>query len=151
LHNQDRLIVWKVPRTVSKITKKPYIPKRGEIIIFTEAGLSQFGQDDEKQLIKRVIALPGERVELKDNVLKVFNKDHPEGFQPDKTGGYRIVNTPPDDHNINLELAENQIFVCGDNRPDSLDSRTFGPIEAQQIVGKLSIRLLPLSQIQKFD
>lgn len=151
LHNQDRLIVWKVPRTLSKITGKPFIPERGEIIIFTEAGLSQFGQDDEKQLIKRVIALPGERVELKDNRLTVFNDENPDGFQPDETGGYSVINTPADEGNIKLELAENQIFVAGDNRPDSLDSRTFGPIQSDQIVGILALRLLPLSQIQKFD
>jgi signal peptidase I len=150
LHNQDRLIVWKVPRTVSKITGKAFIPDRGEIVIFTESGLSQFGQDDEKQLIKRVIALPGERVTVKDNVLTVYNHEHPNGFQPDKTGGYTIIKSPPDDHDIDLEVAENQIFVCGDNRPDSLDSRTFGPVNADQIVGVLSLRLLPLSQIQRF-
>lgn len=151
LQNNDRLIVWKVPRTIAKITGKDYIPRRGQIVIFVEGGLSQFGQQDEKQLIKRVIALPGERVVLQNGVLKVYNKENPEGFQPDAIGGYKIIGEDNDVHNIDIVLAENQVFVCGDNRPDSLDSRTFGPINADQIVGKLALRLLPVSEIQKFD
>lgn len=151
LNNQDRLIVWKVPKTIAKITNKDYIPHRTDIIIFVEGGLSQFGQQDEKQLIKRVIALPGERVVLENGKLTVYNKDHPDGFEPDKVGNYKIIPEKSDVHSIDITLAENQLFVCGDNRPDSLDSRTFGPINADQIVGKLALRLLPVSQIQKFD
>jgi signal peptidase I len=151
LQNNDRLIVWKVPRTIAKLTHKDYIPKRGEIIIFVEGGLAQFGQDDTKQLIKRVIALPGERVVIDNGILTVYNKEHPEGFQPDKIGNYKIINQPADVHNIDITLADNQLFVCGDNRPDSLDSRTFGPINADQVVGRLALRLLPVSQMQKFD
>lgn len=151
LHNQDRLIVWKVPRTIARITHHDYIPKRGEIIIFVQAGLSQFGQDNEKQLIKRVIGLPGDRIVVENGKLTIFNKQNPDGIRPDQTGNYKIVTQPADDHSIDITLDKNQLFVCGDNRPDSLDSRTFGPIEAHQIVGKLSLRLLPVSQIQKFD
>ncbi len=58
LQNRDRLIVWKVPRTIAKVTGKHYIPNRGDIVIFTEAGLSQFGSSETKQLIKRVIGVP---------------------------------------------------------------------------------------------
>lgn len=151
LMNQDRLIVWKVPRTIARITNQPYIPNRGDIIIFIESGLSQFGNEDSKQLIKRVIALPGERVILENGVLTVFNAQHPEGFVPDDTLSYgTVIDESEDTRNIDVTLAKNQVFVCGDNRPNSLDSRTFGPIDADQIVGKLSIRLLPVSKIQKF-
>ena len=150
LHNKDRLIVWKVPRTIARVTHHSYIPNRGDIVIFVESGLSQFGQDNDKQLIKRVIALPGERVVLENNVLTVYNEDNPKGFQPDTAGNYKIVNQPADVHNLDVTLAADQIFVCGDNRPDSLDSRTFGPIESHQLVGKLALRLLPLSDIQKY-
>jgi signal peptidase I len=150
LQNNDRLIVWKVPRTIARVTHHNYIPKRGDIVIFVQTGLSQYGQDDSKQLIKRVIGLPGDRVVDANGVLTIYNKAHPEGFQPDNTGAYDIVRTPADTHNIDITLAANQLFVCGDNRPDSLDSRTFGPIEAHQIVGVLALRLLPLNQLQKF-
>jgi signal peptidase I len=150
LQNNDRLIVWKVPRTIARVTHQNYIPNRGDIIIFIESGLSQFGQDNDKQLIKRVIGLPGERIVVANGNLTVYNKDHPEGFQPDKAGNYKTVTVPADVHDIDITLGKDQLFVCGDNRPDSLDSRTFGPIEAHQIVGKLSLRLLPVSQMQKF-
>ncbi len=62
LQNDDKLIIWKVPRTWARITGHDYIPDRGDIIVFTENGLGQFGQEDSKQLIKRVIGLPGDRV-----------------------------------------------------------------------------------------
>jgi signal peptidase I len=151
LQNNDRLIVWKVPRTVARLTGKTYIPHRGDIIIFVESGLSNFSTSDSKQLIKRVIGLPGDRVTVHNGVLTVFNKQHPDGFVPDKTMSYgKVVHEETDERDIDVTLGNNELFVCGDNRPNSLDSRTFGPINADQIVGKLSLRLLPISQIEKF-
>lgn len=151
LENNDRLIVWKVPRTVARITGHPYIPHRGDIIIFVESGLSNFSTSDSKQLIKRVIGLPGERVTVHNGVLTVYNKQYPAGFVPDKTMSYgKVVNESTDERDLDITLGPDELFVCGDNRPNSLDSRTFGPINASQIVGKLSLRLLPISQIQKF-
>jgi signal peptidase I len=151
LQNRDRLIVWKVPRTIARITNKPYIPNRGDIIIFIESGLSNFGSSDNKQLIKRVVALPGERVVVQNGVITVYNQEHPGGINPDKQFAHaHIVQEHSPDRDVDVTLADDQLFVCGDNRPNSLDSRTFGPIEANQIVGKLSLRLLPVSQIEKF-
>jgi signal peptidase I len=151
LENNDRLIVWKVPRTVARITGKTYIPHRGDIIIFVENGLSNFSTSDSKQLIKRVIGLPGDRITVHGGVLTVYDKEHPDGFVPDKTMAYgKVVHEETDERDIDVTLGDNELYVCGDNRPNSLDSRTFGPINADQIVGKLSLRLLPISQIQKF-
>src|SRR4029079_14046831 len=82
LDNNDRLVVWKLPRSWSRLTGHAYIPKRGDVIVFNEPALAQFGQDPGKQLIKRVIGLPGERVVVKDNVLTVYNKANPDGFRP---------------------------------------------------------------------
>lgn len=151
LQNHDRLIVWKVPRTIARITHKQYVPHRGDVIIFVESGLSQFDSAASKQLIKRVIALPGERLVVKDATLTVYNSAHPNGFNPDKTMSYgKLINLDNDVQDIDITLGPDQVFVCGDNRPNSLDSRSFGPIETHQIVGKLSIRLLPVSQLRKF-
>jgi signal peptidase I len=151
LNNKDRLIVWKVPRTIARVTGNPYIPKRGEIVIFVESGLSEFGSSSSKQLIKRVVGLPGDRVVVRDGVITVYNDDNPDGFNPDKTFAHNnIIQERGDARDIDVTLEEDQVFVCGDNRPNSLDSRTFGPIDADQIVGKLSLRLLPVSQIDKF-
>lgn len=149
LFHNDRLVVWKMPKTWSKITGHPYIPNRGDIVVFTEPTLGQFGQDPGKQLIKRVIGLPGERVVVRDNKLTVYNKEHPQGFVPDQTLPYGnvIKSTPMDGE---WTVGSGEIFVAGDNRGNSLDSRTFGPIDTSNIVGKLAIRVLPLDQIKRF-
>lgn len=150
LHPNDRLIIWKLPRTWAKITGNAYIPKRGDVVVFTERSLAQFNQDPGKQLIKRVIALPGERVTIQSGTVKVYNAEHPEGMQPDTQLPYgkNISTSTPIEGE--WTVGEGQVFVIGDNRTNSLDSRTFGPIKASDIVGKLSMRVLPLDQIKKF-
>lgn len=151
LQNGNRLIVWKVPRTVARITGHAYIPHRGDVIIFVESGLSDFGTSDSKQLIKRVIGLPGDHLTVHNGLITVYNKQYPNGFHPDKQMPYgKVVHEESDDRDIDITLGKNQLFVCGDNRPNSLDSRTFGPIDAHQVVGKLVLRLLPVSEIQTF-
>lgn len=149
LQNADKLIIWKVPRTWAKITHHDYIPNRGDIIVFSQSGLSDYGQDDKKQLIKRVIGLPGERVVLKDGVLTIYNDQHPNGFQPDQDLPYG-KNMPYTSGEFDKTLGRHELFVCGDNRPDSLDSRTFGPITADQIVGKLVVRVFPIGEAKAF-
>lgn len=149
LHNSDHLVVWKVPRTWARITGHAYIPKRGDIIVFNEPGLANFGQGSNKQLIKRVIGLPGDRVVVKDGNITIYNKAHPKGFDPDKTLPYGKV-IPYTSGNIDITLSSNQIFVCGDNRPDSLDSRVFGPVDVNNVVGKLVLRVLPLNDAKIF-
>lgn len=146
LHNDDHLIVWKVPRTWARITGHEYIPKRGDIIVFNEPGLGAFGQNQDKQLIKRVIGLPGDRVVVKNGKITIYDKAHPQGFDPDTTLPYH--NTVYTAGNVDVTLNANQLFVCGDNRGDSLDSRVFGPIQASNVVGKLVLRVLPINNAQ---
>lgn len=151
LHNNDKLVIWKVPRTWASITRHDYIPGRGDIIVFNESGLSQYGQDDDKQLIKRVIGLPGDRVVVKGGKITIYNKTRPSGFNPDKTLPYGENGAIPyTSGDINVTLGPHQLFVCGDNRPDSLDSRIFGPINANQIVGKLVLRVFPIGHAEAF-
>ncbi|MFZ1249622.1 MAG: signal peptidase I [Candidatus Saccharimonadales bacterium] len=152
LQNSDRLIVWKLPRTWARITGHQYIPGRGDIIILNESGLGSYGStNDTKQLVKRVIGLPGDRIVIKNNVITVYNGQHPEGFQPDATLPYGENNAiPPTTNNVDVTLTNSQLFVCGDNRPNSLDSRIFGPIQTNQVVGKLVIRILPLNTMKRF-
>jgi len=149
LHDTDKLIIWKVPRTWAHITGHPYIPNRGDIIVFDQTGLSEFGQTDHKQLIKRVIGLPGDHVVVKNGAYTIYNKEHPDGFDPDKTLGYG-KNIPPTNGSVDVTLSKDQLFVSGDNRPDSLDSRSFGPINADQVIGKLILRVFPISQAKPF-
>lgn len=152
LQNNDRLIVWKMPRTWARITGHQYVPNRGDIIIFTESNLARFGDNvDSKQLVKRVIGLPGDHVVVKNNVVTVYNAAHPNGFQPDATLPYGQNGAiPATADNVDVTLGKTQLFVCGDNRSNSLDSRIFGPIETKQVIGKLAVRILPLSQAKRF-
>jgi signal peptidase I len=149
LQNNDHLIVWKVPRTWARITRHQYVPSRGDVIVFNEPGLAEFGQPQDKQLIKRVIGLPGDRVVVKDGVITIYDKAHPEGFEPDKTLPYSKA-IPATSGDIDVTLSPHQLFVCGDNRGDSLDSRVFGPVGAQNVVGKLVLRVLPLNDAKVF-
>lgn len=152
LHNNDRLIVWKLPRTWSRITGHQYVPKRGDIIILTESGLSNYGDtQDTKQLVKRVIGLPGDHIVIKNNVITVYNNEHPNGFQPDTSLPYgKNGAIPPTTNNLDVTLGKTQLFVCGDNRGDSLDSRIFGPIDTNQVIGKLVARIYPLGDAERF-
>jgi signal peptidase I len=149
LQNGDKLIIWKVPRTWASVTGHDYIPKRGDIIVFTESGLSQFGQENTKQLIKRIIGLPGDRVTISDGHYVIYNKAHPKGFNPDATLPYG-KHIPVTLGNTDVTLGKDQLFVSGDNRPDSLDSRAFGPIDAKQIVGQLVVRVFPIDHSKVF-
>lgn len=149
MHNGDRLIVLKAPRTWSKLFHRTFMPKRTQIVVFTKADIMLDTADGSKQLIKRVIALPGERVVVKDGILTVYNAERPDGFQPDKEFAYGsvITNTGIDNE---WTVGAGQVFVCGDNRDNSLDSRTFGPIDTKDIVGSAAFRFLPVKQTRKF-
>jgi len=149
LFNNDRLVVWKVPRTWSKLTHHTYIPKRGDVIVFTDPQLANFGQDPNKQLIKRVIGLPGEHITIKNDSVTVYNKEHPKGFSPDKTLPYGSV-IPHTEGDIDVDIPQGELFVMGDNRPLSLDSRMFGTVDAKHIIGKLILRVWPISGVKRF-
>jgi len=150
LQDRDRLIVWKVPRSVSSITNNSSIPDRGDIIVFNQTESSgALAAYDSKQLIKRVIALPGERIAIKNNTVAVYNETHPSGFNPDSTGDYsdKLITTSGE---IDLVVPKDQVFVLGDNRPNSLDSRVFGPVHVDEVVGKLTFRIFPFNQVRSF-
>jgi signal peptidase I len=149
LQNNNRLIVWKVPRTWARITGHPYVPDRGNIVVFNTNGLPDFGESG-KQLIKRVIGLPGDRVVVANNVITIYDKGHPHGFQPDATMPYGKVIHNNTEGNENIVVPSGYVFVCGDNRDDSLDSRVFGPVPVSDIVGKLVYRVLPLNEAERF-
>lgn len=148
LQNKDRLLVLKVPRTLARITGHDYLPHRADIIIFNHPDVTG-ADNNQRQLIKRVIGLPGERVVVKDGKLTIFNKQNPAGFSPDATMPYgSVIKTT--DGEVDLVVPEGEIFVCGDNRANSLDSRYFGTVPLSDVVGKLSFRVFPFNQSKVF-
>lgn len=151
LSNNDRLIVVKVGKTWSRITGEDYIPDRGEIIVFAKLGTIDPVAGSERQLIKRVIGLPGDRVVVANGQITIFNDDHSEGFDPDERGDYEDqIASRGGATDIDISVPDGHVFVMGDNRSNSLDSRTFGIISSDEIIGRLSLRIFPLNEIERF-
>ena len=86
-------------------------------------------------IIKRVIGLPGETIEYKDNQLYVNGKKVKDTYASEETEDFKTV------------VPKGKYFVLGDNRTNSLDSRYFGSFEKKDIMGKTSLTLFPLSRI----
>ena len=150
LHDQDRLIVWKASKTLSSITNKDFIPDRYSIIIFKEKVATGLSGGGEKQLVKRVIGLPGDRVVINDGSVMIYNEQNRDGFYPDRSipASANLKNT--EGSKVDYTVKPGEIYVLGDNRSNSLDSRAFGPIKSKDIVGTLAVRIFPFDKIQKF-
>ncbi len=150
LYTGERLIVNRVPTTLAQLQNKDYIPNRGQIIVFKNP-LFNSGNEDE-YIVKRVIALPGESISLKDGKYTVYNKDYPNGFNPDDTNN----NEPGSPTSGNIEkktVPAGEIFVSGDHRQGtySYDSRNgLGTIPLYDVVGPVSIRVFPFNKIRLF-
>lgn len=116
-------------------------PKRGDVIIF------RYPLDPSKFFIKRIIGVPGETVSVRNgNVLIAKKEDGGALFTLDEP---YVVNKG---NGINTEvtLGRSEYFVMGDNRPESSDSRVWGPLPKENIVGRAFVRLLPLSRAEIF-
>ncbi len=144
LQDKDLLIVNKIDRTLARITSRDYAPPRYQVIIFS---LNESGSA--RQLVKRVIGLPDERVVVKDGVVTIYSSKHPNGFNPDKGQEYS-KSFSSTKGNVDVTVPDGYVFVMGDNRDNSLDSRYFGPIADKTIVGKLGLRIFPLNKAQTF-
>lgn len=113
-------------------------PERGEAIVF------RYPRDPRQFFIKRIVGLPGEKVETKDGRIKVFNKDFPGGFileEPYLTPPGLL--TRPD---VEVSLGGDDFFVLGDNRNSSSDSRVWGPLRRELIVGRAVFRAWPFAR-----
>ena len=116
-------------------------PQRGEAIVFRAP--MQVKKD---YYLKRVIGLPGERIQVEDNKIIVFNQEHPKGVLVKEE--YIVEDTPG---SVSYVLGEDQYFVLGDNRDASYDSRRFGPIHKDAIVGRTWIRGWPIDTVEIFE
>ncbi|MFC1787945.1 signal peptidase I [Patescibacteria group bacterium] len=116
-------------------------PQRGETIVF------RYPRDRSQFFIKRVIALPGETVEITDGKIIIYNSENPNGVEVDEE--YIVEDATQGKKKVTL--AAEEYFVLGDNRDESLDSRNFGPVKESLIIGRVWIRGLPLSRLGSFD
>lgn len=129
LHDLERLFV-------NKMVYRIHPPRRGDIIVFA------YPRDPERDFIKRVIAVPGETIEIRDGRVYVNGEFIAETYiaYPDNHGEYGTVTVPPE-----------HVFVMGDNRRNSEDSRYFGPVPFANIRGKAFLIYWPINRFGLAD
>lgn len=150
MHDGDRLIVNRLPVTWAQLQNKPYVPERGEIIVFKNPVFDEVNQREE-YIVKRVIAFGGERVVLEGGHYTVYNDKHPDGFNPDD--GNNNEPGAPTSGEIDTVVPEGTLFVSGDHREgnNSMDSRNgLGFVPLYDVVGPVSLRIFPFDKIRGF-
>jgi signal peptidase I len=110
-------------------------PARGEVIIF------RYPRDPSKYFIKRIIGEPGDTVTIENGIVSISNKANPDGFDLKES----YAKTTPLAPKLVEKLGEREYFVMGDNRPESSDSRSWGVLQEERIVGRAWVRLFPPS------
>lgn len=132
LHDDDRLILNKVAPI-----------DRFDIVVFNAP------DEPEKQYIKRVIGMPGDTVEVQDDVLLVNGEAVPEEYLQPELFDLEGTRSFTEDFNLAIltgitEVPEGQYFLLGDNRQNSKDSRYFGFVNEESIIGTTDFRFWPL-------
>lgn len=124
---------------IDRVSYDLHEPERGDVIVFDLA------EEGGRSLIKRVIGLPGETVVLNNEDIIIINEAHPNGFvleepylDPENIGG---------SNNMRVTLDKDQFFVLGDNRRVSADSRIWGTLPREAIVGRAFLRLYPFTEL----
>jgi signal peptidase I len=132
---------------VDELTYRLEPPKRDDVIVFEypyDVYLTSANHTGAKTYyIKRIIGLPGETIESKNGIISIINKDNPQGTVLNEP--YVVNHSTAGDFSVTL--TNNEYFVMGDNRPASSDSRVWGPLDGNLIVGRPFFRLLPPSAI----
>jgi len=113
-------------------------PQRGEVIVF------HYPKDEKTYYIKRIIGLPNERLVINEGKIKIFNKEHPDGFVLKENYLPVGIETSGTKEII---LKDNEYFVLGDNRNFSFDSRSWGNLKRSEIVGLVRLRLWPINKL----
>ncbi len=120
-------------------------PQRGEVVVF------RYPQNPREYFIKRIVALPGETIEIIDGEIFIYNRENPEGFKLVESS-YLADNIHTDIIEDNpIVLSNKEYFVLGDNRYASKDSRTFGPLDKSFITGKVLLRGWPFKNFTFFN
>ena len=127
---------------VDKISYRFREPKRGEVIVF------EYPQNPSHKYIKRIIGLPGETISIQNGEILIYKKNLDSLILNELNYFPYEVYTRG---NIRITLDKNKYFVLGDNRVgmSSYDSRHWGSLPRENIIGKVLFRLLPIDNISK--
>lgn len=124
---------------VNKLSYDAHDLHRGDVVVFDRPPGLPSGPDDPKDLIKRVIGLPGDTVVAKDGSMYVDDKRLDEPYLPASAVTYNLDEP--------VTIPKGQVWVMGDNRTNSEDSRVFGPIDSDTIVGRAFMIMWPPGRI----
>jgi signal peptidase I len=133
LHDHERLIVTKLIYYLEQ-------PQHSEIIVFHAT--------KDRDYIKRVIAVGGEKVQVKNDTLYINDKPTEEPYLKEYREQAHQVGVPLTDNFGPLVVPKNELFVMGDNRRNSRDSRAIGTISLDRVVGRADVIFWPLSQFR---
>ncbi len=122
---------------VDQLTYRFEDVERGDVIVF------KYPKDPSKFFIKRVIGIPGDTLTIERDTVYIKNKENPEGFKLEEP----YVQAMRPDTILTETLGEHEYFVMGDNRNASSDSRIWGVLRDDLIVGRAFVRLLPVTEM----
>ena len=129
---------------IDEISYRFHEPQRGEVVVLHPP------TDPGKYFIKRVVAMPNETIEIIQGKVKIFNTAHPTGWTLDETSYFDLSELSKSEQEMMsmrpVTLGENEYFVMGDNRRASFDSRYFGPITRDELIGRAWIRGWPVNR-----
>ena len=117
-------------------------PERGEVIVF------KYPLNPSQYYIKRIIGLPEETIEIKDGQVILYNQDFPQGKIIDESS--YLADGIITWGETKIELSEDEYFVLGDNRQASSDSRQWGGLNKENIIGRVWLRAWPFSLAKVF-
>ncbi len=137
---------------VNKLSYHLHGVNRGDIVVFSRPPAENCGGPEVNDLVKRVVGLPGDVISLSRGYVYIDGKRLDESWLPATEQG--ITSTGPTGNSSNLahpyRIPADNYFVMGDNRNDSCDSRYWGPIKQSLIVGKVEVRVWPISSLRIF-
>ncbi len=126
-----------------KITFRMRDPQHGEVVVFHAPPAANCPEGTGCDFIKRILAVPGDTVEVKDNAIWVNGQRLPESYIPED-----FVTMPGNaTKSTSLHMGPDEYFAVGDNRPYSSDSRAWGAIKKSDIIGRVFFRYWPATAV----
>jgi signal peptidase I len=132
LQDGDRVLV-------NKLSYDAHDLNRGDVVVFHRPPELVAGEGDPEDLIKRVVGLPGETVSSRDGVVYIGDRRLEEPYLPEGTTTFNL--------DAPIEVPEGHVLVLGDNRGNSTDGRSFGPIPTDSVIGRAFVIMWPPGRI----